>query len=140
MSVSIDYFNKAQPKADVELQPEHWAAMTYGCGLRLGDNDGGEFFSGRRTALNEDCLISARQGGKVQIQLYHGRENPEEQLDDWGFNAEENPTADAVHLRPEGVYLLDFSGKKARARLIPFYEDMLVWRGHYYGDISFCTP
>lgn len=139
MQTRIDYFNKCQPQADIYLKGKQWAAMTYGAGLRMGDDDG-EFFSGLRSKLSEDCLITTEHQGKVEITLYHGRTDPDEELGEWGFNADKPLTADGVHLRPEGLYLLDFSGKKAKARLIPFFEDMLVWGGNYYGDVSIQLP
>lgn len=126
--------NKAQPAAEVELREKQWAAMTYGSGLRVGDDDG-ELLEARRTSISEDCLVSVVHG-KVQIKLYHGLKDPDEELDDWGFDAEGVLLADAVHTRPEGLYLLDFSGKKARARVIPFIDDLLVFGGSYYGDVS----
>lgn len=139
MQTRINYYNKCQPLIDIELKGTQWAVMTYGSGLRLG-NDDGEFISGIRSNMNEDCLLTNGFGGKVTVTLYHGRTTPDEELDDWGFNADQDIKADGVHLRPEGLYLLDFSGKKAKARLIPFHGDLLVWGGNYYGDVSIQLP
>jgi hypothetical protein len=146
LQTQCDFLNKAQIQTQISLLNDHWLAMTYGSHLRIGTKEGGEILT-TWNGIAEDSIVSMEPGGKVQVTLYHGRNTVDEQLDDWGFGAEttegfvEHPTADAVRLTTAGLWLLDFSGKKAKARLIPFVaKDLLQWGGKFYGDVSIQAP
>lgn len=74
----------------------------------------------------------------IYLKLMHGRNHPDQQMDDWGFNGPVPGPFEAVHFTytthvrcfPEG------SDGDAEALELCFHNDMLVYEGKYYGDFE----
>lgn len=77
----------------------------------------------------------------VYLKLLHGRSDPSEQLEDWGFNGPVLGPFEAVHFTytthvrcfPEG------SDGDAAAIELCYHDDLLVHDGKYYGDFEIAT-
>lgn len=84
--------------------------------------------------------------GKLYVHLYHGRNNPEEQMDDWGFDGPKIGPLIFCHGTYAAHLKLEFEqGYEHHAKLfrldpafpeIPYKEDMLFHDGKYYGDFT----
>lgn len=77
------------------------------------------------------------ENGKMYVKLFHGRNKPDEQLDDWGF---EGPTfgpldyfQNTYNCHPRGGY---YDGLYEELIEIEIFNDLYVYDGKYYGDIS----
>ena len=68
----------------------------------------------------------------VYLHLFHGRNHPDDDLDDWGFDGPSLGPFDAIqttyftHIRP----IIDHDSPGD----FRFEEDCFVWRGKFYGD------
>ena len=72
--------------------------------------------------------------GKLYLQLYHGRKDPAEQMDDWGFTGPTfGPLACVVQTYVSTVRLV---GDTNDELWLEHYDDMIVWEASYYGDMS----
>jgi hypothetical protein len=74
----------------------------------------------------------------VYIHLLHGRDDPEQEMDGWGFNGPLLGPFEAVHF----TYLADIrciidssTGEDFGLR---FQNDLLVHDGKFYGDFEIC--
>lgn len=76
----------------------------------------------------------------VCISLFHGRNSPNEELEDWGFdgavimNVGFSWTYGGIKIhevQPDGTF--------GEMVLLPVYEDMIVLDNKYYGDFEICT-
>ncbi len=72
--------------------------------------------------------------GRLYLQLYHGRNDPAQQMDDWGFAGPTfGPLTSVVQ-----TYLTHFRlyGDGGMELWLETCDDMIVWQGSYYGDMS----
>ncbi len=89
------------------------------------------------TNANTPLLIPAGaplEPGKMYLRLCHGRRNPEQQMDDWGFVGPcFGPLVYYVH-----TYCATFRihGENATELWLEKYDDMICWDGCYYGDME----
>jgi hypothetical protein len=73
--------------------------------------------------------------GKLYLRLYHGRKNPDQDMDDWGFNGPVFGPLSAVvmtyltTIRLHGIRLCDEVWLETT-------RDMVQWQGDYYGDFE----
>jgi hypothetical protein len=75
---------------------------------------------------------------KVALELFHGRKEPTEQLENWGFRG---PVflVDYVHV----TYLTDIKlgvPEPAGDGDLRYVDDVVYYDGAYYGDWSVCSP
>jgi hypothetical protein len=74
----------------------------------------------------------------VYLKLMHGRNNPEQHMDDWGFDGPVLGPFEAVHFTyatharcfPKG------SEGDSEALELCYHDDMLMHDGKYYGDLE----
>jgi hypothetical protein len=74
----------------------------------------------------------------VYLKLMHGRDHPDQQMNDWGFDGPVLGPFEAVHFTytthvrcfPKG------SDGDAEAIELCFHDDMLVYEGKFYGDFE----
>lgn len=136
--------NETQADMTVHLKVSHFLAMTYGGNLRLGKC--GEDPHVELRTLPEKVLIQSEMPGhKLWLNLSHGRTDPKQDMDGWGFNHNEcdNYTgplrADVFLVVAEGIKAITYH-KTETGRwdevLVPFVEDLLFFEGNYYGDYS----
>lgn len=73
----------------------------------------------------------------LRIELSHGRDDPNQDMEDWGYGG---PTFDLLHqvvlqVGPlESLICRDFQGRKVTT--ITTFEDMVMHEGKYYGDFT----
>lgn len=91
----------------------------------------------------------------VYLHLFHGRDTPDEELEDWGFDGPVLGPFQYLHLtyRSDLKFSMEESAYRAAfpedTKMHPyrgqveghfsFKDDLLVYRGKFYGDISICT-
>jgi len=72
----------------------------------------------------------------VYLKLLHGRHDPDQRLNDWGFDGPTLGPFEAVHF----TYLTDVTcmprDPTGDALQLRFHEDLLVYEGKYYGDFE----
>jgi hypothetical protein len=72
--------------------------------------------------------------GKLYLQLYHGRTEPGQQMEDWGFTG---PTFGPLTCVVQTYFCtLRLHGDPHQELWLEKYDDMIVWDGAYYGDMS----
>jgi hypothetical protein len=72
--------------------------------------------------------------GKLYLQLYHGRTDPEQQMDDWGFTG---PTFGPLSCVVQTYFTtVRLHGEPYQELWLEQCDDMIVWNGSYYGDMS----
>ena len=72
--------------------------------------------------------------GKLYLHLYHGRKNPAEEMDDWGFAG---PTFGPLTCVVQTYFsMLRLHGPEGGELWLEQLDDMVVWAGCYYGDLS----
>ena len=90
--------------------------------------------------IHEHSLIVLRKldsapliKGKMYLRLFHGRNTIDEELNSWGFEGPTFGPLDHFH----ATYLTTFSmyGATSEAELLAV-EDMFVFEGKYYGDMT----
>jgi hypothetical protein len=73
--------------------------------------------------------------GQMYLRLYHGRTDPDEQMDDWGFVGPTfGPLACYVH-----TYCCTFrmhSECSTEEIWLDKFDDMIRWDGRFYGDME----
>jgi len=89
------------------------------------------------TAAADRIIVPAGSSliaGRLYLRLYHGRKNPAEQMDGWGF---QGPTFGPLASVAQ-TYLTHFRlyGDDCVELWLETRDDMIVWQGSYYGDIS----
>ncbi|HEY4311067.1 MAG TPA: hypothetical protein VGN12_16570 [Pirellulales bacterium] len=73
--------------------------------------------------------------GKLYLRLYHGRKDPDEDMDDWGFNGPTFGPLSAVVM----TYLTTvriYGTRPCDELWLDTTRDMVKWRGNYYGDFE----
>lgn len=90
------------------------------------------------TDMQSPLLISKGtplQPGKMYLRLYHGRCNPDQEMDDWGFVGPTfGPLSCYVH-----TYCSTFRihGASDTSELwLETHGDMIRWGGSFYGDLE----
>ena len=72
--------------------------------------------------------------GKLYLQLYHGRSEPDQQMDDWGFTG---PTFGPLAYVVQTYFAtLRLHGDADQELWLKRCDDMIMWQGAYYGDMS----
>ncbi len=72
----------------------------------------------------------------VYIKLFHGRDDPEQDMDDWGYNGPTLGPFEAVcftYCTDVRCIINEMTGEDLR---LSFHTDMLVHEGKYYGDFE----
>jgi hypothetical protein len=73
--------------------------------------------------------------GKMYLRLYHGRTDPDQQMEDWGFTGPTfGPLACYVH-----TYCCTFRmiGEDQTSEVwLETHDDMIPWEGCFYGDLE----
>ena len=67
--------------------------------------------------------MSGREGKTLAITLSHGRKDPNEDMEDWGFNGPVLPGVDSLHI----VYLTQITVAFANADLARYARDKTGW-------------
>lgn len=80
-----------------------------------------------------------RVPGKVYLHLYHGRNHPDERLDDWGFSGPTLGPVQFFHTTYAATLCIKFedgSEYLCHTSKDPMYlhDDLLCCDGKYYGD------
>ena len=88
-------------------------------------------------AADNGLLVPAGErlvAGKLYLQLYHGRKDPAEQMDDWGFTGPAfGPLTCVVQTY---CTTLRLHGDVHQELWFEHCDDMVFWDGAYYGDMS----
>jgi hypothetical protein len=74
----------------------------------------------------------------VYLKLLHGRDDPNQQMDDWGFYGPTLGPFEAVHFT-YATHVRCFpagSDGDSEAVELCFFDDLLVYDGKYYGDFE----
>ena len=74
--------------------------------------------------------------GKTYLRLFHGRNEPDEQLDGWGFDGPVLGPISSFHVTYGGATMRVSFEQLEEGMFLPFEKDLLVCEGKYYGD--FC--
>lgn len=135
--------NALQAEVTVHLKVEHFLAMTYGGNLRMGVSGSDPYIEMREVKDGAILVHPEMRGHKLWLNLWHGRESTEQEMDDWGFGADTveghvPPRGDAMVFCKEGVKMITYhtNGSGWNELLVPYVEDMLFFGGNYYGDWS----
>ena len=76
--------------------------------------------------------------GKMYLRLYHGRTDPDQEMEDWGFNGPTfGPLSAYVHTYCCTFRIHDESG--STEIWLDKYDDMILWDGCFYGDLEIFT-
>jgi hypothetical protein len=74
----------------------------------------------------------------VFIHLPHGRDDPQQDMSDWGFARPILGPLEAVHFTyKEHIRCIADSGTGSELEL-GFHNDLLVYDGKFYGDFEIC--
>lgn len=84
-------------------------------------------------------LIKRQHNTGPGMYLYHGRDNPDEQMDDWGFDGPTFGPLDWCHITYNSTINLSFTDGfctdvMTRSDPLHFHGGMLCYDGKYYGD------
>lgn len=72
--------------------------------------------------------------GKLYLQLYHGRDDPAREMQDWGFDGPTfGPLNKVVQTYTSTIRLHGHDGNEEL--WLGGHGDMIVWDGAYYGDL-----
>lgn len=141
LQTSCNLFNTVQAPMRVYLKVDQFVAITYGCNLRVGTS--GEDPIIELMKLPEKVLITPEyMGHKLTLNMNHGRKDPKEEMDDFGFDASSvegrvAPAGDAILILEEGIAVINYKPDGSwEQELVPFVGDMLFYGGNYYGDYS----
>jgi hypothetical protein len=81
-------------------------------------------------------MTDTRQQTSLYIKLLHGRDNPDQEMDGWGFDGPVLGPFEAVHFTYR-THIRCFPTHGEGDELgLWFHDDMLVWQGKYYGDFE----
>jgi hypothetical protein len=82
-------------------------------------------------------LKALQEVNRLYVHLIHGRKDPDEQPEDWGFNGPTQGPFEWVHI----TYLTHMRCGRADGSEVEFkfHEDMLEHEGSYYGDFEITT-
>lgn len=143
LSSYCKFCNETQANMTISLKTDWYTSMTYGGSLRVGIN-GADPFVETRDIPEKVLMEPEMQGHKLLLNMWHGRKEPKEQMQDWGFDANSvegyvPPEGNLLLFLKDGVKVItwDEKAEKGWAELwVPMVEDMLFFGGNYYGDWS----
>lgn len=143
ITAQCNFMNAEQAGMETHLKVGQFLAMTYGGNLRLGLS-GEDPFLTLREVPKKALVMPEMPGHKLYLNLWHGRKNRDDEMDEWGFNATDveghvAPRGDWFLFADEGVRIITFDQKAEKGwteQLIPFDGDMIHFGGNYYGDWS----
>ena len=69
--------------------------------------------------------------GRLYVELFHGRTNPDQGMDDWGFQGPVLGPFEEVHVTYTNIFRLLY---KNVWYLLPLLDDMVDYKHNYYGD------
>ncbi len=69
----------------------------------------------------------------VYINLFHGRDTAEQEMDDWGYEGPVLGPFDYVHITYNSEVKWHEAGED---KYITIYNDLFPWGGKFYGDWS----
>lgn len=69
-------------------------------------------------------------GDELTVSFYHGRRDPDQDMDDWGEDVAEFKETQGVEITEKGVRLISYN------LTFEWYEDMLKVGDYYCGDFS----
>jgi len=73
--------------------------------------------------------------GKIYLRLYHGRNDPDQEMDDWGFAGPTfGPLSSYVHTYCR-TFRIHGDGDSSEVWL-ETHDDMIRWNGCFYGDME----
>ncbi|MGE3818899.1 MAG: hypothetical protein AB7I30_05645 [Isosphaeraceae bacterium] len=84
-------------------------------------------------------IVPAGQGletGKLYLRLFHGRNDPREELDDWGFAGPVFGPLDFVTQTYLAEFRLEGPASINDPVILRTSDDLVSWDGKYYGDLS----
>lgn len=140
-----DIYNRLGTKSEMRLLPECSLSITYGSHLRMFHTDHDSLFDGTQSGTT---LARSVLGGDVYLHLYHGRDNKDQDMEDWGFDGPKiraklvviNTDDKLPEAVPENTLAVANCVQLFKAdgtvEVVPFAEDMLFYGGKYYGDFS----
>ena len=73
--------------------------------------------------------------GRLYLHLFHGRADPHEQLDDWGFPGPTFGPLQSVQQTYAGGWRL-FGEYGVTEGWLPMHDDLVAWDGAYFGDVT----
>ncbi len=117
--------------------PASWVHMTYRSTISVSTVEEDEFYENREVGPVGDTWTCT--GENIRLQPSHGRKTPDEELKDWGFTGEAIDNLVRVTYLPD-LNVLRIVNDKVEVTDLPFFEDMLVINGGFYGDIEVQSP
>ena len=73
--------------------------------------------------------------GRLYLRLYHGRTDPNQQLEDWGFNGPTFGPLNSVVVTYLSTIRIH-SQRHHDALWLDTSDGMVLWQGNYYGDFE----
>ena len=73
--------------------------------------------------------------GKLYLHLFHGRRDPEQEMDGWGFPGPTFGPLSGVQ-QTYSTELRFYAKRGAGEVWLSRRDDMIVWDGGYYGDVA----
>lgn len=88
-----------------------------------------------------DPMNNPEQKGGVYLYLFHGRKDPNEQMDDWGEQGPILGPLDYFHTTYSSNPKIAWSenGREVGNAMLDLVDDMIFYDGMYYGDWSVTT-
>lgn len=75
----------------------------------------------------------------LYLHLFHGREDPDEAMDDWGINGPTFGPFESMHSTYAATIVL-FGGNGDKSDLwLKYHDDLVYFDGVYYGDFVIRT-
>ena len=75
------------------------------------------------------------QAGRLYLHLFHGRDDPDQEMDGWGFDGPVFGPLSAVQQTYSAHYRL-YGVDERQEMWLACHQDMVVWDGRYYGDAA----
>jgi len=72
--------------------------------------------------------------GKLYLRLYHGRNDPEQQMDEWDLSARHSAHSPATSTRIAALSV--FMVNDTSELWLNTHDDMIRWDGCFYGDME----
>jgi len=87
-------------------------------------------------------MVKSMDQFRLFIKLFHGREDPEVDMDDWGLGPHYLGPFGYVHSTYASDLKMEYYDRSAELTLdvcLYYYKDMLYYDGIFYGDFSVST-
>ena len=99
-------------------------------------------FQGKAAAFDPAVLAQAPKSPNVRhpifIHLLHGRDEPDEDMHDWGFTGPILGPFECVHVTYRDHFRCIRSAETGEEIELRFHDDLLVHDGKFYGDYEIC--